>query len=208
MARPAGQGNKTKLKIIQSATELFRQKGYGASIEDLRLKTGISKGLMYYHFKNKEELFIACLKNETMNLISNWTQDQSNARLTATEKLYLVTDYFIEGNQNSLIYNIPQFVAQSELDETNKNLNLEQLTHQIIAPEINLIHEILEEGVQKGEFSPALNKFEVSMIMYSCISSFLLMREVGLYSDLTASLHRSFLDLILPGLANKPQGGS
>ena len=203
MARPAGQGNKTKLKIIESATALFRQKGYGASIEDLRLKTGISKGLMYYHFKNKEELFIACLKNETMNLISTWTLDQSNAHLTAAEKLYLITDHFIEGNQNSLIYNIPQFVAQSELDEKNENLNLEQLTHQIIAPEINLINEILEEGVQKGEFSPTLNKFEVSMILYSCISSFLLMREVGLYSDLTASLHKSFLDLILPGLKNK-----
>ena len=47
--------------IIRSAIELFLSKGYGeTSIADIVDHTHISKMTFYQHFKNKEELLIAC----------------------------------------------------------------------------------------------------------------------------------------------------
>ena len=52
--------NKTKHKIIESALILFAEKGFkGTSIRDIANLAGISKGLAYNYFKDKEELLAA-----------------------------------------------------------------------------------------------------------------------------------------------------
>lgn len=51
---------KTKRKILEHALVLFAEKGFkGTSINDIASSAGISKGLAYNYFKNKDELMIA-----------------------------------------------------------------------------------------------------------------------------------------------------
>jgi AcrR family transcriptional regulator len=51
---------KTKHKILEHALELFAEKGFkGTSINDIAKSAGISKGLAYNYFKNKEELMLS-----------------------------------------------------------------------------------------------------------------------------------------------------
>ncbi|GAA0881305.1 hypothetical protein GCM10009119_42750 [Algoriphagus jejuensis] len=58
----AGEKNKEKL-ILDSAVALFTAKGFQATrMEDVSKKAGISKGLTYFYYKNKEDLFMALTK--------------------------------------------------------------------------------------------------------------------------------------------------
>lgn len=58
----AGEKNKEKL-ILDAAVNLFTSKGYTATrMEDVAKKAGISKGLTYFYYKNKEDLFMALTK--------------------------------------------------------------------------------------------------------------------------------------------------
>lgn len=58
----AGEKNKEKL-ILDAAVSLFTTKGYTATrMEDVAKKAGISKGLTYFYYKNKEDLFMALTK--------------------------------------------------------------------------------------------------------------------------------------------------
>jgi AcrR family transcriptional regulator len=58
----AGDKNKEKL-ILDSAVSLFTSKGYVATrMEDVAKAAGISKGLTYFYYKNKEDLFMALTK--------------------------------------------------------------------------------------------------------------------------------------------------
>lgn len=51
---------KTKHKILENALKLFAKKGFkGTSISDIAKSAGISKGLAYNYFKNKDELMLA-----------------------------------------------------------------------------------------------------------------------------------------------------
>lgn len=51
-----------KQKILETATKLFMQEGYGrVSMDQVTRETGVSKATVYAHFKNKSELFIASL---------------------------------------------------------------------------------------------------------------------------------------------------
>lgn len=58
----AGDKNKEKI-ILDAAVGLFTTKGYQATrMEDVAKNAGISKGLSYFYFKNKEDLFMALTK--------------------------------------------------------------------------------------------------------------------------------------------------
>ena len=58
----AGEKNKEKL-ILDAAIGLFTAQGFAATImEDVAKKAGISKGLTYFYYKNKEDLFMALTK--------------------------------------------------------------------------------------------------------------------------------------------------
>ncbi|MEN2283045.1 TetR/AcrR family transcriptional regulator [Algoriphagus sp. SE2] len=59
---PREKNNKEKL-ILDSAVALFTTKGFQATrMEDIARNSGISKGLTYFYYKNKEDLFMALTK--------------------------------------------------------------------------------------------------------------------------------------------------
>ena len=48
-----------QLKIINAGFEYFGRYGYkGANTEDIANKAGISKGALFYYFKNKESFYL------------------------------------------------------------------------------------------------------------------------------------------------------
>jgi len=49
-------------RILQDGWELFQQKGYrGVSVDEICLRCEITKPTLYYHFKDKENLFVEVL---------------------------------------------------------------------------------------------------------------------------------------------------
>lgn len=61
---PKTDGYKTKEKILKVAEKLFAEKGFnGTSIDKIAKTAGVNKGLIYYHFKNKKDIFVSIMKN-------------------------------------------------------------------------------------------------------------------------------------------------
>ncbi|PID72693.1 MAG: TetR family transcriptional regulator [Desulfobulbus propionicus] len=59
---PRSQTKKTA--ILLEATRLFSEHGFwDTSISDIASATGVADGTIFYHFKSKEELFLAVLEN-------------------------------------------------------------------------------------------------------------------------------------------------
>jgi len=60
----------TKEKIIRTATKTFNEKGYSAvNLKELAQVIGISRGNLTYHFKNKNELLEAIVKEMWEKLV-------------------------------------------------------------------------------------------------------------------------------------------
>ncbi len=52
----------TRGKILDAALDIFAQKGYhDASVDEIVEQSGTSKGSVYFHFPNKQRLFLALL---------------------------------------------------------------------------------------------------------------------------------------------------
>lgn len=56
------KNQKTRQRIIDSALNEFSKQGYGASsINTICLTEGISKGIIYYYFNTKDDLYLTCV---------------------------------------------------------------------------------------------------------------------------------------------------
>lgn len=60
MAKPVA-GSDRRTEILKSAAAAFRRRGYhGASVDEIASALAMTKGNLYYYFKNKEEILFAC----------------------------------------------------------------------------------------------------------------------------------------------------
>jgi len=66
---------KKKDLILRAAALLFAEKGFkDTSISDLAKATGTAEGTIFYHFKNKEHLFISILENAKDDILREFHQ--------------------------------------------------------------------------------------------------------------------------------------
>lgn len=78
---------KKKEEILRSAAAVFAEKGYhGTTMEEVAARLLMTKGSMYYYFKNKDDLLYHCHKM-IMNLSINTMKEIMESPLTAVEKL-------------------------------------------------------------------------------------------------------------------------
>jgi AcrR family transcriptional regulator len=64
---------KKKQAILEAATRLFSLKGFkDTSMAELSKMTGVAQGLIFYHFKSKEELFISILEAFKISIINEF----------------------------------------------------------------------------------------------------------------------------------------
>lgn len=55
------QKQETRRRLLEAATRLLGERGYrAASIDGVAEEAGLTKGAVYAHFENKEDLFFAC----------------------------------------------------------------------------------------------------------------------------------------------------
>lgn len=60
---PKLPAEKRREQLLRSAHRCFREQGYrGTSTEEIARHAGLTKGALYFHFKNKEEILFALLK--------------------------------------------------------------------------------------------------------------------------------------------------
>jgi AcrR family transcriptional regulator len=194
LARTAGQGEKTKKQIAQKAKKLFEQKGYAATtMEEIHSETGYSKGSIYYHFKSKEDLFLYILEDSTEQWKKKW-DEISSPLTTATEKLYKLTEHYVQDLQTPLIKTAIEFISSEVSDPTvqDKLINWVKADHIVF-------RQILEEGMRNGEFKEAPLD-DLTLIVYGMHNGL----SMNHHDQNTEVLHRLYhmgIDVLLKGIA-------
>jgi len=134
--------SKTKHKILESALILFAEKGFkGTSINDIAKLAGISKGLAYNYFKNKNELLVAVfgLLTEKMGELYVLTEKETDPR----KKLKIVINQtFLMLQKDEKFWRLyMNFALLPEIKETADNFMSEFIS--VVFTEIeNIFKEI------------------------------------------------------------------
>ncbi len=88
---PIKNPEEMKKKILVSAAKNFAKKGYaGTSLKDIALTAKVSKGGLYHHFSNKEDLFfVVCTENinTTMKKTMDFFEKRQNLQMCEEDTL-------------------------------------------------------------------------------------------------------------------------
>lgn len=105
------KAEKTKAHILNTAFQLFLQKSYReVTMQELQEKAQMSRGGVYHHFKNKEEIFLATVQRFFFSM----TDEPLDVRAMADKS-------FMENFQAYLTH------KQQMMDKMLKNTGLEEL---------------------------------------------------------------------------------
>jgi AcrR family transcriptional regulator len=70
MVHPQTRAQNRQRRILDAALQVFSRRGYrDASVDDIAGVSGTSKGGVYFHFPNKEAIFLALLNRTTDRLL-------------------------------------------------------------------------------------------------------------------------------------------
>jgi len=146
-----------KNSILKAARKLFFERGFKSVTVDLiAAKAEVSKGSIYLYFDSKEEIYTQILISaniERHKEIENFSRQEGTASELLLKYARVYVDFFLENNE--LFRILMTFMLHAE----NMNLTEEQNTQLIHTTNENIraISEILQKGVDTGEFSDRID---------------------------------------------------
>nr|HDN00803.1 TetR/AcrR family transcriptional regulator [Deltaproteobacteria bacterium] len=191
--------------ILQAATRLFSKKGFKqTSIAELSKTTGAAEGTIFYHFKNKENIFLCILKDTRNRVIAELN------RYVEEEKFGTGLD-MIEGVCSFYFYLAGKMEEQflllhrrhpHELAEVNPvcREHLEAIYNSFV----NGFEQAILIGQKDGSIREMSPK-RTALIIFSMVDGLVRFKTYNLYS--AGALHKDFLELCRAMLQKKIDSG-
>jgi AcrR family transcriptional regulator len=161
------KGEETKQWIIERAAPVFNTKGIAATaMSDIMEVTGLSKGSLYVHFENKDELAGAVV-DYNMNLLAGKVQAVIDKAVSARDKLLAFIDILSTPVTPPVTGGCPMLNFGTEADDTNEMVKKKVLA--AVKYSQQLIAEIIKKGIEKGEFKAGWNYTAFATIMFAML---------------------------------------
>jgi len=185
-------GNKPKLehesaeRILAIAWELFQQKGYkGVSVDEICAQCNLTKPTLYYHFHDKEDLFVTVLVRQ-LRLFQNVLQQPG----TIEERLNCMAKAVLEKFQT------PYTVLLHDREHIQKTENQVAVRETFRNDFFNPLRLLMQSGLDSGELR-GRNADLLTLMFLGILNNFISrVSETGLD---TASLAAELTDYFLKG---------
>ncbi|MFS0574590.1 TetR/AcrR family transcriptional regulator [Sporosarcina sp. 179-K 3D1 HS] len=186
-----------KEDITKHSIQLFEQKGFSeTSVQDIVDSVGVTKGTFYYYFKSKETLLMDIHLQYINNLLSRQQEviekeDTYRGKLIKNVEL-LIGDIETHGPSGRVFFREIRHLSPENIEEILVKRDEFRLA----------IEEILQEGVQSGEFRENLNPKMISFAVLGVTNwSYQWFNPAG---DVSANqLASMFSDFILHGIQSE-----
>ena len=171
-----GKGDQTKAHIIEKAAPIFNQHGYeGTSLSELMIATGLKKGGIYRHFKNKEELAAAAFQHAWQLASSNrWTD--IDERAGAVDQLKQYVSNFVEKRGGLVPGGCP--VLNTAIDSDDGNPALRDQVRKALARWMERIQKIVASGIERGEIRKGADPGETATVIISTLEGALMIARL------------------------------
>jgi len=154
--------------ILEAALKIIKQKGFHrARMSDIAVEAGISYGLVYHYFKNKDDLFEAIL-NRWWDGLFKLMRDIHEAQYDVQEKLKHIIHYFLDTYQsNPELVNI--FIT--EISRSTTNLTADRLEY--FKKFMSLTEAVIAEGQQNRTLRTDFRARYLTYIFLGALEAFL-----------------------------------
>lgn len=156
--------------ILHAAMEEFSAKGYdGARVDEIALRSGINKNVLYHHFGSKDDLFAAVLER-TYEVIRSRQKDLQLRNMTAVEgirKLVVFT--------GRVWVQFPHFLRllHSENLLGGRHVKESSKIAKMYNPLLGTIKELLQRGIDEKVFREDVDPIELYISVTSLTAHYI-----------------------------------
>jgi AcrR family transcriptional regulator len=149
------KAERTKQFILETAAPIFNRKGVsGANIDDVLDATKLTKGCLYGHFENKEDLALQVVDYMLHDNAEQLLMQISKGK-TAKAKVFAYLDYYKDPLETHINGGCPVFNMAVEGDDNNPAIKEKVAT--VLRQGQELFVSILNQGIKDGEFTDKLD---------------------------------------------------
>lgn len=139
-------------ELLDAALDLFVEKGFAATrAEEVAARAGVSKGTLFLYFPSKEELFKAVVRENMSGRFAEWKQEFETFEGTTAEMVRYCMRVWWERIGATRASGITKLIISEARNFPEIAAFYQQ---EVIRPGIELIRNILQRGVDRGEFRP------------------------------------------------------
>jgi len=160
---------KTKEKILQAALAEFADKGFNkAKVDDIAKRAGLTKMMLYYHFKSKENIMYELMTQLSREITEKFRENLSNIDIKNPESvrnhIEIMMDYFYERKE------IIRLITSESIKGKNGNIGSFSIFEELFKT-ISLIIKGNSETSHQHQFLIRIFFFNtLPMVMYSSLS--------------------------------------
>lgn len=160
-ARPTRDSDATRLRILNSAKVEFAKLGLGgARIDSIALRAKSNKRMIYEYFGNKEGLFEAVLELAYQEI----RQAERKLKLEELEPVEAISK-LVSFTWKYYLKN-PHFLTLVNSENLHKAAHLKrsrEKMHDMHAPMVSMVAEILDRGVAQGVFREGVDPIQLNI---------------------------------------------
>jgi AcrR family transcriptional regulator len=144
----AEQSELTQGALLKAARELFTEKGYAdTATEEIVQRAGVTRGALYHHFRDKEELFQAVFEAAERELVETVRTAIGSAQISPWEGLSVGCQAFLDACLEPAVQRIILLDAPSVLGwETWRRIDAEY--------GLGLVRQSLQAAMDTGYVDP------------------------------------------------------
>ena len=176
--RTKEEAEDTRAKILDAALDIFSEKNYSnVSIVEIADKVGMTKGAVYWHFKNKNDILVKLLEDtskrherdfmdiygapNTVDELRNY--DEESLRLPYVSKKYMKVHKLM--------------LRRHEWPEDLRN-RVDKLARDSVERERKMLEELIVKGQELGKIRADVSPNEIALLLSSVFQGLFILQMV------------------------------
>ncbi len=198
--KKASQSEQSRAVILDATMDLISKHGFsGTTVDKIAADAGLSKGSIFWHFNNKETLFLAVIEAIRDGLFKALLAGQHEG-LSTKERVSLLLDNYAGEIEKDCSRCLDLTVLIIEMVETNPGLA--EALRDLFAQLTDVFISFLEEGKQRGEIAQTLDSeataYAVTGNLQGMTVQYYLNRDKLEYNRLMAAYKHLVLNGLFP----------
>jgi AcrR family transcriptional regulator len=193
------QAQQTRELIVRSAMELFAQQGFHrTSIDSLARKCRLTKGALYWHFKNKKEIFAAVVEG----VRANWIREVYLGVKTeprALRQLSLILENHARLVERQLPTCSIMIVLITEMSRSHRDF--QQILRRLYSDWQSLLAQIVTAGKRQGEIRAEVEAGQVAYNIINVLHGSVLTCLLSPDEPAAPAMIRNFRKVLVDGIA-------
>ena len=191
--RRTGRAEPSRKHLMTAAIDCFARLGYqGSSIDRIARDAGITKGAVYYHFRDKEELLFAAVKDRIGSFSKEVLRDAAAQDPLTTLRRVVDVCFF-----HATVSNHRRFIITLMVEALDTNPRLSEEFRRILRGMRSFLADVVRRGQEEGTLRGDVDATAAAAMIAGGIMG----AEIQHYQDPDEIDLRAVLDTLVEQLA-------